>query len=127
MVVGSLDGRRALPGDAPYAIAKTALTGLVQVLRQELRPFGIGVTGVYPGRIDTAIIADLRVPRISRKVPPERVATAIVCAVERGRPEVVVPRSGRLLLYADLVSPRMTEWMIGRLGLSGRREGTERG
>ena len=127
VVVSSLDGRRPLPGDGPYAIAKTALSGLVQVLRQELRPLGIGVTGVYPGRIDTAMIADLRVPRISRKIPPERVATAIVRAIEHGRPEVVVPRSGRLLLYADLLSPQMTEWMIARIGLTGRYEGTVRG
>lgn len=81
-VVSSLDGRRPLPGDGPYTIAKAALSGLVQVLRQELGPLGIGVTGVYPGRIDTAMIADLKVPWISRKIPPERVATAIVGAIE---------------------------------------------
>ena len=120
VVVGSLDGRRAIPGDGPYAIAKAALSGLVQVLRQELRPLGVGVTGVYPGRIDTAMIADLHVPWVSRKVPPERVAAATVGAIERNRAEVVVPRSNRLLLYADLLSPRATEWAIARLGLSGR-------
>jgi NADP-dependent 3-hydroxy acid dehydrogenase YdfG len=70
VVVGSLDGRRPLPGDGPYAIAKTALSGLR--------------------------------------------------AVERNQAEVVVPRWNRLLLYADLLSPRATERAIARLGLSGR-------
>lgn len=122
VVVSSLDGRRALPGDGPYAIAKAALSGLVQVLRQELRPLGVGVTGVFPGRVDTRMIAELRVPRISKKVPPERVARAILAAIEHNRPEVVVPRSGRLLLLSDLLSPRLTEWAITRLQLSGRRD-----
>jgi NADP-dependent 3-hydroxy acid dehydrogenase YdfG len=119
VVVGSLDGRRAIPGDGPYAIAKAALSGLVQVLRQELRPHGVGVTGVYPGRIDTTMIADLHASPISPKAPPERVATAIVRAIEHNRAEVVVPRSNRSLLYADLLSPRATEWAIAKLGLSG--------
>jgi NAD(P)-dependent dehydrogenase (short-subunit alcohol dehydrogenase family) len=120
VVVSSVDGRRPLPGDGPYAIAKSALSGLAQVLRQELRPAGIGVTAVFPGRIDTDMIADLKVPRISKKVPPARVARAIVRGIEHDRPEVVVPRSSRLLLYADLLSPRGTEWLVARLGLSGR-------
>jgi short-subunit dehydrogenase len=119
VIVSSLDGRRPLPGDGPYAIAKAALSGLVQVLRQELRPAGVGVTGVFPGRVDTEMIAGLRVPRISNKVSPERVARAIVRAIERDQAEVVVPRSGRLLLCADLLSPRLTEWAIARLRLSG--------
>ena len=120
VLVSSLDGRRPVPGDGPYAIAKAALTGLVQVLRQELRPLGVAVTGVFPGRIDTAMIEDLRVPWISRKIAPERVARSIVRAIELERSEVVVPRFDRLLLYADLLSPRLAEWAIARLGLSGR-------
>lgn len=119
VIVSSLDGRRALPGDGPYAIAKAALAGLTQVLRQELRPTGVGVTGVFPGRIDTAMIADLRVPRISKKAPPGKLARAIVHAIEHDQPEVVVPRANRLLLYADLLSPRLTEWAIARMRLSG--------
>lgn len=120
VIVSSLDGRRAIPGDGPYVIAKAALTGLVQVLRQELRPLGVGVTGVFPGRVDTAMIADLRVPLVSKKIPPERVARRIVDAIEHNRAEVVVPRSDRSILYADLVSPRVTEWAIARLRLRGR-------
>ena len=119
VVVSSLDGRRALPGDGPYAIAKGALAGLVQVLRQELRPAGVGVTGVFPGRIDTAMIADLQVPWISKKAPPAKLARAMVRAIEHDRPEVVFPPSDRLLLYADLVSPQLTEWAIARMRLSG--------
>jgi NADP-dependent 3-hydroxy acid dehydrogenase YdfG len=123
VLLSSLDGRRALPGDGPYAIAKAAQASLAQVLRQELRPHGIGVTGVFPGRIDTEMIEGMRLPRISKPASPERLARAVVRAVERDRPEVVVPRFNRALLWADLASPRLTEWAIGRLRLSGDGRG----
>ncbi|MGZ4397685.1 MAG: SDR family NAD(P)-dependent oxidoreductase [Gaiellaceae bacterium] len=120
VVVGSLDGRRGLPGDGPYVIAKFALSGLVQVLRQELRSLGIQVNGVFPGRVDTDFVTDLHEPRISKKISAERVGRVIVRAVERNRAEVVIPRFNRLLLYADLISPRLTDWAVGRLRLSGQ-------
>jgi short-subunit dehydrogenase len=127
VVVSSLDGRHAMPGDAPYAIAKGALGSLVQVLRQELGPLGIGVTGVFPGRVVTEMIADLRPSRLGGAASPERVARAIVRAVERGRPEVILPRFNRLLLYADAATPRLTEWAIRSWRLGGRwvGEGTK--
>jgi short-subunit dehydrogenase len=123
VVVSSLDGRHALAGDAPYAIAKAALGSLVQALRQELRPLGIAVTGVFPGRVDTEMIAGLRVSRLSGAVSAERVARAIVRAVERGSPEIVIPRSNRLLLYADAISPSLVEWVVRRFHLGGRWKG----
>jgi short-subunit dehydrogenase len=120
VVVSSLDGRHGMPGDAPYAIAKGALSSLVQVLRQELGPLGIGVTGVFPGRVTTEMIADLRPSRLGGAASPERVARAIVRAVERGHPEVILPRFNRLLLYSDAITPRLTEWAIRSWHLDGR-------
>jgi NADP-dependent 3-hydroxy acid dehydrogenase YdfG len=126
VLVDSIDGRKALPGDAPYAVAKFALSGLGQALRQELRPHGIGVTIVYPGRVDTAMIAELRVPRISRKLSPGRIARAIVAAIRRNRAEVLVPRLGRLLLLVDLLSPRAGDWFVEHLHLTGSEQSRPR-
>ena len=119
VLVSSVDGRKALPGDAPYAIAKFALTGLGQALRQELRPLGVGVSTVFPGRVDTAMTADLAVPWISHKLRPEKVAAAVVDAVRRDRAEVVVPRLASALVSVDSVSPRLGDWIVRRLRLSG--------
>jgi uncharacterized protein len=119
--VSSIDGRKALPGDAPYAAAKFALAGLAGSIRQDLRPHGVGVTAVFPGRVDTAMIDALRVPLVSRKVKPEAVARAIVTAIRRDRAEVVVPRvGGRAFLWADELSPRLGDWAVRRFGLGGR-------
>jgi short-subunit dehydrogenase len=123
VLVNSVDGRKALPGDAPYAIAKFALAGLGQALRQELRPHGIGVTSIFPGRVDSAMTSNLAVPRISSKLPPEKVAGAIIDAIRRDRSDVIVPRRAAALLFADLLSPRLADWLVEHLRLSGTEIG----
>jgi NADP-dependent 3-hydroxy acid dehydrogenase YdfG len=52
VTVTSMDGRIGLPPDAPYVSAKFALTGFVEVLRQEVSDYGISVTNVLPGQVD---------------------------------------------------------------------------
>jgi len=118
--VNSFDARKALPMDAAYVVAKSALAGYAAALRQALRPLGVHVCSVFPGRVDTPMIAGLEVPWVSRKVPPARVAAAIVRAVARRRPEVIVPARCRLLLWADVLSPRLSDWLVRRLRLDGR-------
>ncbi|MFP4436878.1 MAG: SDR family oxidoreductase [Chloroflexaceae bacterium] len=51
--VGSRVGKTAVPNIAPFCAAKFALTGFSQSLAQELRPFNIFVTTVFPGMINT--------------------------------------------------------------------------
>jgi short-subunit dehydrogenase len=107
VAVTSVDGKKGLPLDAPYAAAKGALTMTLDVLRQELRPTGVGVSTVLPGRVDTPMIRDITVPWISPKISPARVARAIVRAIERNRAEVIVPWLGPkfLLVAAALAAP----------------------
>ena len=120
VLVNSVDGRKGLPGDAPYVSAKFALTGLAQVLRQELRAYGIGVSSIFPGRVDTEMIAGMRLPRFPRILRAEEVADAIVGAIRHNRREVVLPRLAAGLLWADLLSPRLGDWLVRRLQLSGK-------
>ena len=55
--VGSIAGRSALPFLGAYAASKHALEGIADSLRLELRPFGIHVSIVEPGTIQTRIWA----------------------------------------------------------------------
>ena len=126
VVVGSIDGKKPLPLDAPYVVAKAALVGFASVARQELRDKGVEVTTVLPGRVDTPLIADLHVPWVSRKVKPERVARSIIRAVERNRAEVVVPAKDRLLVLLDTVAPRWADHVIRWFRLEGWYEGDRR-
>ena len=117
--VTSMDGKKGIPPDAPYVAAKFALTGLAEVMRQELRGSGIAVTTVLPGRVDTPMIADLQVPWISAKIPPEAVARAIVRAVYHPKPEVIVPRLAKMLVYLNTLSPRLGDWAVRAFRLEG--------
>ncbi len=119
VLVSSLDGKKGFPHDAPYAAAKFALAGYADVLRQELRQAGVQVTGVFPGRVDTPMIETLKVPFVSPKIPPQAVAKSIVSALQRPRPEVIIPFRARLLHWVDVLSPRVGDWIVRRFHIEG--------
>ena len=123
VLVSSFDAKKGLPLDAPYVASKAALSGYGEVLRQELRPHGIAVTTVFPGRVDTPLIENLDVPRVSAKIPPATVARAIVAALRRHPPEVIIPFQARLLELIDVISPRLGDWFVRFFALEGREKG----
>ncbi len=58
VVIGSIEGFRAMPAHAPYAVAKAALHHLVGAAAHELGPRGVRVVGVAPGLVDRAGLED---------------------------------------------------------------------
>jgi len=119
VLVTSMDAKKGIPPDAPYVAAKFALAGFGDVLRQELHGTGVGVTVVFPGRVDTPLIENLNVPWISAKIPPEAVARAIIRGIRHRSPEIIVPWQARLLLYAHVLSPRFADWAVRFFHLEG--------
>ena len=119
VLVTSMNGKKGVPPDAPYAAAKFALSGFGEVLRQELRGSGVYVTTVFPGRVDTPMIETLRVPRISAKISAQSVADSILRAIDRRSPEVVIPFLSRGLILANTVSPRLGDWVVRLFHLEG--------
>lgn len=110
--VNTMDAKKGIPPDAPYVAAKSALAGFAGVLRQELHGTGVQVTSVFPGRVDTPMIATLKVPWISAKIPSEAVARAIVGAIRTWQPEVIIPFRAHALIYIDTLSPRLADWLV---------------
>lgn len=119
VVVTSMDGKKGLPPDAPYASAKFALTGFTEVLRQELHGSGIYISNILPGRVDTQMIEELEFQWVSKKIPPEAVAQAIVKAILKRQPEVIIPFQARLLYYANVLSPSLGDWIVRAFRLAG--------
>ncbi|MDH2393020.1 SDR family oxidoreductase [Streptomyces sp. HNM0663] len=78
----------ALAGTPPmagYAASKAALHSFTQSIRPGLRPRGIAVHGVYPGGIDTDMLAGFDdVP----KAEPRKVAEAVVDGVAAGHTDI---------------------------------------
>lgn len=119
ILVSSMDGKKGLPPDAPYVSAKFALTGFGDVLRQELRPAGIAVTTILPGRVDTPMVEDLDFSWISPKIPPQQVTRAILSAIDRRPAEVILPFQAKLLYLLNVFSPRLADAAVQLFRLRG--------
>ena len=51
--ISSIAGLQAYPNGGSYSISKFALSGFSKNLREELKPYAIKVTGIYPGAVYT--------------------------------------------------------------------------
>jgi short-subunit dehydrogenase len=107
--IGSVAGRLGVPFESIYSTTKFGLAGFTEALAVEVAPFGVGVSMVNPGPVATEFAATSgwpsATPRWPRPVPPERVAEAVIAAVEAGGLERVVPRWLRLAHAVRTVAP----------------------
>lgn len=123
VAITSMDGKKGLPPDAPYVASKFAMTGFMDVLRQELHGTGVTATTVLPGRVDTPMIDWLTVPKVSAKVSAVRVARAVLRGIRRQSAEVFVPYPGlKLLAAANTVSASLGDWLVRMFGLEGEEK-----
>jgi NAD(P)-dependent dehydrogenase (short-subunit alcohol dehydrogenase family) len=74
--ISSIGGRGGLQFLSPYNASKAALAAIGDSLRQEMRPFGVGVSIVEPGSIATEIWGkgDDQAQRLSEALDPEVLA-----------------------------------------------------
>ena len=119
LAVTSMDGKIGMPPDAPYVSAKFALTGFCEVLRQEVRDHGIAVTNVLPGRVANEMIEQLPFLWISPKIPPQSVANAILDAIRKRKPIVILPAGARLLYYINVFAPTLSDRLSRYFRLEG--------
>jgi short-subunit dehydrogenase len=116
VIVSSGAGLRAFPQAAAYGATKAAQRAFAEALRHELD--GVSVTTVFPGEIDTDLHAHEpeRMPAWygSRKASPDRLAAAVIAAVEQDRRTVAYPREVALLGLNGL-APGLTDRLLRRL------------
>lgn len=115
-VMGSVAGDRGRPRNYTYGAAKGALTLYLQGLRSRLYPVGVAVTTLKLGPVDTPMTVDhAKNPLFTT---PERLAPAIVRAIDRRSGEVYLPWYWRPILAVVRNTP---EPLFQRLRfLSGR-------
>jgi short-subunit dehydrogenase len=115
--VGSALSERAVPLQAAYVAAKHGVKGFTEALRLELAREGSGIAVVLiePSSTNTPLFDHAR-SRLGRKpmpIPPiyepSVVAEAILAAAARPRRSIVVGGSGKLLVLAERVDPRLVD------------------
>lgn len=74
--ISSISGRHSAGGDAIYAASKHALNGLTASLFEDVREFGIKVSCIMPGFVETELTASLR-KRNERMIGPDDVAACV--------------------------------------------------
>jgi hypothetical protein len=125
--VASLGGIVPMPFEAIYCATKYALRGLSFALRAELRGSGIRVTVVSPDSVETPqLLAELGHPEASLSfaspaLPPGRVAEAVLRAVRRGPPEILVPAASGLVARLLLGFPGLLLRLVPLLRRIGAR------
>jgi len=129
----SLAGLCSMPGMSAYSSTKFAVAGLGEALRAEVRKYGIGVSTICPGVINTRVVEDGRMhlregARANRQTvvdfyrnfgwPPERVAKAVLSAVRHNRSVVPVGPESWVQWFSKRLSQKgyeTTSELAGRL------------
>lgn len=117
--ISSILSPRPLPNTAFYSASKSMVTALSRGLRMELRATPIVVTTVYPGTTETefhtaSLGGDGRGNVAVTRVSAEKVARAIVKAIEKERTDVTVTPLDWAFLHLNRLFPRLGDWLVGR-------------
>lgn len=122
--MSSLAGKFGPGYQEAYAATKAALTAFTFSLRGTYRRTGVSASVVCPGFVEAGIYQRMK-QQIGRSAPgllgaaacsPERVAQAVVRAIERDLPEIIVSRLPvRPLLALYPLSPSLGGWITDKV------------
>lgn len=117
--VSSIAGATGVRGEAVYSAAKAGLGCFAESIAHELAGRGVGVSLIVPGVVDTPFFERRGRPYDRRRpapLPPQRVARALVGAVERERSVVFVPPWMRFPAWLHGALPGTFRRLAARFG-----------
>ena len=125
--VSSTATRIPIPFTGIYAISKFAIMGITNSLRFELAPFGIQVTSIEPGAMDTPMTADSQAnlektwsrmpPHVNELYRPKLGPT--LAAMREGIEKADPPEVLAEVIYKALQARKMKMRYVGGRGTSG--------
>lgn len=106
--VASVASFQPIPYMATYAASKAFVDSFSLAVGAEARKFGVRVTSVCPGPVDTNFfeVAGADAIKIGKAARPEDVVEAALSAADKGRARVVFPRAFRGLEVVSNATPR---------------------
>lgn len=118
--MSSVAGLIAAPLITTYAAGKFGVRAFTDALRREVAPFGIKVSGIYPGPATTEFGKKLERTRSREKVKKlkyphltsEYVASRVVDVAKRPVRSLVIPWWYRIITTFDMLFPVVVDWIL---------------
>ena len=117
--VSSIAALLGVAGESSYAAVKAGLHVFATSVHAEVGSAGIGVSTIVPGVVDTEFFVRRGSPytrRFPRPIRADRVADAVLRAVERDRAEVIVPSWLRVPVMVRSMAPNTYRRLAARWG-----------
>jgi NADP-dependent 3-hydroxy acid dehydrogenase YdfG len=120
--MSSVAGWLAAPTYSVYAATKFGVRGFTDALRREVAPYGIHVSGIYPGPAHTEFGQHTGNGPAQKnfKVPgwvymsSEYVARRVVDVAKHPRRHLVIPWWFRPAIWADQTMPWLVDWIVAQ-------------
>lgn len=124
--INSIAGLIGTPTYSVYAASKFGLRGFSEALRREVFRYGIKVSSVYPGGVDTEFAEHAGIERRTGIRTPDwmrldanRVAQVIVNLIQRPKKQVILPGYMTYLVWMNQVFPGLIDKLL-QIGFVGR-------
>lgn len=121
--ISSVAGKAAPACQEPYAATKAGLIGFTHALRATYHGTGVSASVICPGFVEAGIYARLKsttgysAPLFLGTSPPEPVGRAVVRAIRKDLPEVIINKwPVRPLFMISALSPALGAWMVRSIG-----------
>lgn len=128
----SAAGLLGAPGAVPYGTTKAAVVAFSRDLRYEAEAFGVRVTALCPGLVESRIfenllpgtidVAKARAALPFKPIPTERAVTAMLRGVAANAPIVTLPRLVNLLWLLRRLFPNLMDRVLGRQAIRESRK-----
>ena len=122
--VASIAGLRGLPASSVYSATKAAMQAFLESSRVDLIPYGVGVTIVNPGFVNTSM-TDKNRYKMPFLMTAEEAARIVADGLERGARVVEFPRPMSLLMRMARLIPDAV-WDRATGGYSKRKVDSEK-
>ncbi len=106
--IGSVAGFRAIPGGSDYSASKAAVQIMMDGFRLELKAYGVHVTNICPGWIESEMSARNKY-HMPFFLKADKAARLIVRAIRRKKKTYIFPWQWRVLLP---VIVRLPDWLM---------------
>ncbi len=122
-IVASVSGTLHFPNSSLYSKTKRAAIQVADAYRRALYPYGIAVTVIAPGYVDTEKLRALNKQDLSKKpflIPVDDAAQRIMTAIEQKKKQVVFPKRMKWLMASlgllpnivlNKIMSRKAKWM----------------